>query len=59
MRDPHYLRDQARRCLALSKTSIEPEVIEQFRVWALDLADEADEVERQAVGREQTAGYSQ
>lgn len=54
MRDPHYLRHQARRCVALSKTAIEPEIIEQFRVWALDLADEADEVERQAVERGQT-----
>jgi hypothetical protein len=54
MRDPHYLREQARRCRALSKTAIEPEVSEQFRLWALGLADEADEVERQAVEREQT-----
>jgi hypothetical protein len=28
------------------KTAIEPEVIEQLRVWVVELADEADEMER-------------
>jgi hypothetical protein len=49
MHDPSSLREQARRCRALSKTAVEPEVIEQLRVWAVDLADEADQAERQEV----------
>jgi hypothetical protein len=43
---PAYLRKLARRCLGLSKTAVEPEVVEQMRVWAVDLADEADRAER-------------
>jgi hypothetical protein len=43
---PNYLRKLARRCLGLSKTAVEPEVIEQMQVWAVDLADEADQAER-------------
>ena len=46
MKDADYLREQARKCRALSKTAIEPEVIEQLRVWSVELADEADTVER-------------
>jgi hypothetical protein len=46
MHDPNSLREQARRCRALSKTAVEPEVIEQLRVWAVDLAEEADQAER-------------
>jgi hypothetical protein len=52
MHDPNSLREQARRCRALSKTAVEPEVIEQFRVWAVDLAEEADQAERRDVERE-------
>jgi len=52
MRDPNSLREQARRCRALSKTAVEPEVIEQLRVWAVDLAEEADQAERPEVERE-------
>jgi hypothetical protein len=33
MQDPNQLREQARRCRSLAKTAIEPEVIEQLRVW--------------------------
>ena len=51
LRDAHYFREQARGCRALSKTAIEPEVIEQFRVWSVELADEADETERRCVPR--------
>ena len=43
---PNYFRNLARRCLVLSKTAVEPEVIEQMRVWAADFADEADQAER-------------
>jgi len=52
MHDPNSLREQARRCRALSKTAVEPEVIEQLRVWAVDLAEEADQAERPEAGRE-------
>ena len=45
MHDPHSLRKQARKCRALSKAAIEPEVIEQLRVWAAELADEAEQME--------------
>jgi hypothetical protein len=46
MQDANHLRDLARYCRASSKTVIEPEVIEQLRVWAVDFVDEADQVER-------------
>jgi len=45
MREPSSLREQARKCRALSKTAIEPEVIEQLRVWAVELAEEAETAE--------------
>ena len=32
-----------------SLSAIEPDLIEQLRVWSVELADEADAVERQAV----------
>jgi hypothetical protein len=43
---PNHFRKLARRCLVLSKTVAEPELIEQMRVWAVDVADEADQAER-------------
>jgi hypothetical protein len=49
MSGPTYFRKLARRCLGLSKTAVEPEVIEQMRLWAVDLADEADHAERREV----------
>jgi hypothetical protein len=52
MQDPNRLREQARRCRFLAKTAIEPEVIEQLRVWSVELADEADAAERQAAENE-------
>jgi hypothetical protein len=48
MQDPNQLREQARRCRFLAKTAIEPEVIEQLRVWCVELTDEADAAERRA-----------
>ena len=48
MHDPISLREQARKCRALSKTAVEPEVIEQLRVWAVELAEEADQTEWRA-----------
>jgi hypothetical protein len=46
MKDAHYLQEQARKCRVLSKIAVEPEVIEQLRAWSVELADEADTVER-------------
>jgi hypothetical protein len=53
MHDTNYFRDRAQRCRALSKTAMEPEVIEQLRVWAADFAEEADDAERHALEREE------
>ena len=36
----------------VSKTAVETEVIEQMRVWADDLADEADHAERREIEEE-------
>jgi hypothetical protein len=52
MQDPKNLREQAQKCRALSKTAIEPDLIEQLRVWSVELADEADTVERRAAKSE-------
>ena len=46
MQDPKHLREQARKCRTLGKIAIEPELVEQFRLWSVELADEADDVER-------------
>ena len=58
MRDPDIMREQARRCHALSKTAIEPDVIEQLRVWSVELIDEADSVERSAGRKAGSARHS-
>jgi hypothetical protein len=52
MHDANALREQARRCRALSKTAIEPEVREQLRVWAVELTEEAEETEWRLAERE-------
>ena len=44
MQDPNHLREQARKCRTLAKSAIEPELIEQLRVWSIELADQADSV---------------
>ena len=54
MKHPKSLREQARKCRALSKTAIEPEVIEQLRVWAVELTDEAEQMEWREAEREET-----
>jgi hypothetical protein len=41
MRDLSSLREQSRKCRALSKTAIELEIVEQLQVWAVELAEEA------------------
>lgn len=52
MKNPNLLREQAKRCRHLSKTAIEPEVIEQLRVWAVELAEEAEQTEWSAAESE-------
>ena len=52
MHDPKSLREQSRRCRALSKSAVEPEVIEQLRVWAVELAEEADQADWRAAEEE-------
>ena len=54
MHDPSSLREQARRCRALAKTAVEPEVIEQLRVWAVELVEDADELEWRAAQEDET-----
>jgi len=54
VRDANYLREQAKRCRALAKTAVEPDIIEQLRLWSVELADEADAVERQGAESEET-----
>jgi hypothetical protein len=54
MHDPKSLREQARKCRALSKTAVEPEVIEQLRVWSVELAEEAEQTEWRVAEGEQT-----
>ena len=52
MRDPNRLREQAGGCRTLTIIVIDPELVEQLRVWATEIADEADIVERKAAERE-------
>ena len=52
MNDATSLRHQAKRCHNLSKTTTEPEVIEQLRVWAAELAEEANQTEWRMAERE-------
>ena len=47
-RDPQELRVLARRCREREKSSIDLAAIEQLRRWAVELADTADEIERNA-----------
>jgi hypothetical protein len=53
MRDAEYFRKQAKRCRALSKAAIQPEQVEQFRMWAVELAKEAEKAEKRAVSGEE------
>ena len=45
MQRAQSLREQAKRCRTLSRIISEPEVIEQLRVWEVELVEEADKVE--------------
>lgn len=42
----YNLRKRAQRCLNLANTSSDLEVVEQLRVWSVEIADEADAAER-------------
>jgi len=50
MRDPQEARDLARECRERAKTATEPDVIDQLRLWAVELADQADDIERRSEG---------
>ena len=52
MKDASYLLKLARRCRNLEKTGIEPEIIEQLRIWATELAEIAEDMERRSVQHE-------
>jgi hypothetical protein len=45
MHDANYLWNLARRCRDLGKMAIEPEIIEQLTIWAIELAEIAENSE--------------
>jgi hypothetical protein len=49
MKDASYFLKLARRCRDFGKTSIEPEVVEQLRIWATELAGMAEDSESRTV----------
>jgi hypothetical protein len=46
MRDPLQLRNLARKSRMMTDASLSPSVNKQLRLWAAELAEMADEVER-------------
>jgi hypothetical protein len=46
MHDPQELRNLARKCRQWRRAAMEPDVIDQLRLWAVELADCADAVDR-------------
>jgi hypothetical protein len=50
MHDPQDLRGLARKCRKMTKPSLQPIVNEQLRLWAAELVDYADEIERCSEG---------
>lgn len=46
MRNPQELRDLARECRMRTNPSLKPTVNRQLWLWAAELADYADEIER-------------
>ena len=52
MQDVSHLWKLARQCRDLEKTVTEPEVIEQLRIWATELAEIAENLESRPVERE-------
>jgi hypothetical protein len=49
MQDPQALRELAKRCRKRAKISVKREIIEQLYLWASELTDAADEIERSAL----------
>jgi hypothetical protein len=49
MKDVSYFLKLAKRCRDLVKTALEPEVVEQLRIWATELAGMAEDSESRAV----------
>ena len=56
MYNAQSLRDLSRRCRNLAKTAISPAVIDQLRRWAVELAERADEVDREEFGQREEGG---
>ena len=52
MQDARNFLKLARRCRELEKTAIEPEVVEQLRIWATELAEITVDLESRAVQHE-------
>jgi hypothetical protein len=52
MHEPNHLWKLAKRCRDLEKIEIEPEVIEQLRIWATELAEIAENLESRPVEQE-------
>ena len=48
MRDPQECRSLSRKCRERAKTAIDRDIIDQLRLWAVELADQADEIERRS-----------
>jgi hypothetical protein len=48
MRDPNKFRALSRKCRERAKAVIEADIIDQLRLWAVELADEADEIDQRA-----------
>jgi hypothetical protein len=51
MRDPRELRNLAPKCRMMTDTSLSPSVKKQLWLWAAELAEMADEVERSSEDR--------
>ena len=49
MHDESHLLELARRCRDLEKTAVEPEIIQQLRIWATELTEMAEDSECRAV----------
>jgi hypothetical protein len=48
MLDPQELRSLARKCRMMTGPSLQPSVNKQLWLWAAELADYADEIERRS-----------
>jgi hypothetical protein len=52
---PQELRALSRKCRKWAMSSTDPDNTALFKIWATDLADEADEIERRTEYRSLTA----